>query len=97
MPQLPADFPVPPGAEQQQTDDEPLIARWRLDDHGSVAYDFYVDALPAAGYPITLTAPGGGAAIIRFETGSGEIWQIEIHEAPDDPLQTIVKLGLERP
>lgn len=98
MPELPPDFPAPPGAERQPIDEaEPLIARWRLDDHGSVAYDFYLEALPAAGYPITLTAPGGGAAMIRFEAASGEIWQVEMYAPPGDAYRTIIQLGLERP
>jgi len=77
--ELPAGFPVIAGAtpEQLQPTDEPgIIARWSSDQVGPVAYDFYVDALPAAGYPTTGLYPGGAVAIIGFQTPSGERWEL---------------------
>ena len=41
-------------------DDPGLIGLWTTDLPGSGAYDFYVVALPAAGYPIVAVYPGGG-------------------------------------
>jgi hypothetical protein len=77
--ELPVGFPVLPGAlrEQLQPTDEPgTIARWSSDQVGPVAYDFYVDALPAAGYSTTGLYPGGAVAIIAFDSPSGEGWEL---------------------
>jgi hypothetical protein len=79
--ELPAGFPVLAGAVPaalQPTDDPALIARWSTDQVGPVAYDFYVDALPAAGYPTTGLFPGGGAAVIVFRTPRGESWELAL-------------------
>jgi hypothetical protein len=75
---LPAGFPVVPGARPEALpgDDPMAIASWTSDEVGPVAYAFYVDALPAAGYPTTGLFPGGGAAIIRFATPTGATWQL---------------------
>lgn len=77
--ELPADFPVLPGAVPDQplpADDPGIIARWSTDQVGPVAYDFYVGALPAAGYPTTGLYPGGAVAVIGFQTPSGEHWEL---------------------
>jgi hypothetical protein len=75
---LPADFPVLPGARPAAVpnDDHSVIARWTSDEAGAVAYDFYVDALPDAGYPTTGLYPGGAVAIIRFEGPGAATWQL---------------------
>lgn len=77
--ELPAGFPVLPGAVPDQflpADDPGIIARWSSDQVGPVAYDFYVDALPAAGYPTMGLFPGGAVAIILFQAPSGERWEL---------------------
>lgn len=82
---LPVGFPVLPGAVQEQLqpiDELGTIARWSSDQVGPVAYDFYVDALPAAGYPITGLYPGGAVAIIAFTSPSGEGWELVLTLEP---------------
>ena len=83
--ELPPGFPVLPGAVREQlqpTDDPGTIARWSSDQVGPVAYDFYVEALPAAGYPTTGLYPGGAVAIIGFETPSDEGWELVLTLEP---------------
>lgn len=77
-PALPARFPVLPGARPEALrDDDPVtIASWTSDEVGPVAYDFYVRALPAAGYPTWGLFPGGAVAIIRFTAPGGVTWQL---------------------
>lgn len=77
---LPSGFPVLPGAvPMNMADDDPgLIGLWSSDQRGSAAYDFYVSALPAAGYPIVGLYPGGDVALIRFRSGDA-IWQMVAH------------------
>jgi hypothetical protein len=66
--ELPAEFPVPPDAVALPLPDATaVIGRWEVPGFGAPVYDFYLGALPAAGYPISAEAPGGDAAIIRFE------------------------------
>ena len=77
--ELPAGFPVLPGAVREQllpTEEPGTIARWSSDQVGPVAYDYYVDALPAAGYPTTGLYPGGAVAVIGFQLPSGEGWEL---------------------
>jgi hypothetical protein len=78
---LPSGFPVVPGAAPvpPPDDDSGLIALWESDQAGSAAYDFYVDALPAAGYPIVGLYPGGAVAVIRFLVPDGQVWQMVAH------------------
>jgi hypothetical protein len=71
---VPGAAPVPP-----PDDDSGLIALWESDQAGSAAYDFYVDALPAAGYPIVGLYPGGAVAVIRFLVPDGQVWQMVAH------------------
>ncbi len=96
-PSLPPGFPAFPGAlPAPVADDDPdLIAAWTSDQLGSAAYDFYVDALPAAGYPIEGLYPGGDFAIIRFRLAAGAIWQIVIGGLVGDP--TTIEVRLDRP
>ena len=70
-----------PGAvpASPQDSDPGLIALWESDQAGSAAYDFYVDALPAAGYPIVGVYPGGEVALIRFLAPDGQVWQMVAH------------------
>jgi hypothetical protein len=76
--ELPAGFPVLPGAvaEPLPVDEPGTIARWSSDQVGPVAYDFYVDALPSAGYPAIGLFPGGAVAVILFQTPSDERWEL---------------------
>lgn len=76
-PKLPVEFPVPAGAETTTLPEDPtVIARWTYGKPGSDAYDFYVGALPGAGYTILGQFPGGGGAIIRFQLADGRVWQV---------------------
>jgi len=92
---LPSGFPILPGASPVALadDDLGLIAAWSSDRLGSAAYDFYIDALPRAGYEIVGTYPGGDVALIRFQV-SGGIWQVV--SLPRDGRQRI-EVRLDRP
>ena len=93
---LPSGFPVLPGAVAAElpADDAGLIGLWQTDEQGSAAYDFYVDALPAAGYPIVGLYPGGAVALIRFEA-QGEVWQMVAHGTADG--RVAIEIRLDRP
>ena len=95
-PPLPSGFPVMDGAVPLPlpAGDPGLIALWESTEAGSAAYDFYVTALPAAGYEIVGLYPGGGVALIRF-TVQGEIWRVVAHGAPDG--QVAIEVRLDRP
>lgn len=95
-PALPDGFPVLPGARSEAVPDDDLstIARWTSDEVGPVAYDYYIEALPTAGYPTRGLYPGGAVAIIRFEAPGTAIWQLvltrdgdgtRIEVRPDQP------------
>jgi hypothetical protein len=94
---LPSCFPVMPGAVPMPMpqSDPALIGLWESDQVGPAGYDFYVDALPAAGYPIVGLYPGGEVAIIRFEVPDGEVWQVVLHGAADGRLA--IEIRLDRP
>jgi hypothetical protein len=94
---LPSAFPAVPGAVRMPVpDDDPgLIAWWESDQAGSAAYDFYADALPAAGYPIVGLYPGGEVAIIRFSGPDREVWQMVAHGTQDG--RTAIEIRLDRP
>ena len=93
---LPGGFPVMDGAVPMplRAGDPGLIALWESAEAGSAAYDFYVAALPAAGYEIVGLYPGGGVALIRFRV-QGEIWQVVTHGATDG--QVAIEVRLDRP
>lgn len=95
-PSLPSGFPVMAGALRLPLppDDAGLIALWETDQIGSAAYDFYVAALPAAGYPIVGHYPGGGVALIRFSVG-GQTWQVVARGAADG--RVAIEVRLDRP
>jgi hypothetical protein len=94
---LPSGFPVVPGAAPvPPPDDDPgLIALWESDQAGSAAYDFYVEALPAAGYPIVGIYPGGAVALIRFQVPDGQVWQMVARGMLDGTVA--IEVRLDRP
>jgi hypothetical protein len=53
-----------------------VIATWTYPRLGSEAYDFYLAALPKAGYTILGKYPGGAGAVIRFQLEDGRVWQV---------------------
>ena len=76
-PALPAGFPVMPGATAATLPNDPtLIARWTVNELGSAAYDFYVSALPAAGFPLVGLYPAERSALIRFGAAGGAVLQL---------------------
>jgi len=94
---VPSGFPALPGATlvPMPGDDPGLMRLWESDQPGSAAYDFYANALPAAGYPIVGLYPGGEFAIIRFGAPTGDIWQIVVRGAPDGGMA--IELRRDRP
>jgi hypothetical protein len=94
---LPSGFPVVPGAAPVlPPDDDPgLIAVWESYQAGSAAYDFYVHALPAAGYPIVGLYPGGAVAVIRFRAPDGQVWQMVARGMADGTVG--IEVRLDRP
>ena len=94
---LPSGFPVPPGAlpVPLPSDDPGLIGLWSSDRVGSAAYDFYLRALPDAGYRIVAVYPGGAAALIRFGLAGGAIWQLVLHAGPNETVA--IEVRLDRP
>lgn len=93
---MPVGFPVLPGArpEAPPEDDPAAIARWTSDEAGPVAYAFYVEALPAAGYPTRGLFPGGEVAVIRFESPAGAPWQLVLTRVGD---RTRIEVRLDLP
>lgn len=94
---LPIGFPVLPGAvPMAMADDDPgLIGLWSTGQLGSAAYDFYVVALPGAGYRIVGLYPGGDMAAIRFRVPGGAIWQMVAHGGASGVVA--VEIRLDRP
>jgi hypothetical protein len=94
---VPSGFPVLPGAAPvaMAGDDPGLLGLWESDQPGSAPYDFYVQTLPAAGYPIIGLYPGGAFAIIRFQAPAGDVWQIVVRGTPD--ARVAIELRLDRP
>ena len=79
LPDLPAGLPVMPGAQPAQPPLDPgTIAQWTVPAIGPDVYDFYLDALPAAGFAITDRFPGGSVAIIRFTTPGGSTLDLSL-------------------
>jgi len=72
VPTVPAGFPVAPGATQLGEAEHAtgLIAAWETGEVGPVVYDFYLAALPTAGFEVIGAYPGGAAATIRFRAGA---------------------------
>lgn len=94
---LPPGFPVLTGAlsAPMPNDDPGLVALWTTDLPGSGAYDFYVSALPEAGYRIVAVYPGGAGAVIRFSLPDGAIWQVLTRAVPDGTVA--IEVRLDRP
>lgn len=94
-PTPPAGFPVFPGASPAAlpADDPGVAARWITEEVGSAPYDFYVAALPAAGFAVLGSYPGGAGAVIVFEA-AGTAWQVVV--SPDGD-RLLVTLRLDRP
>lgn len=78
-PPMPSGFPVPQGAEPAllDPDDPTMIGHWFVPTMGYNVYNFYVDALPGAGFPIEGLYPGDIVAIIRFHEAS-QILQVHL-------------------
>jgi hypothetical protein len=93
---LPSGFPVLQGAVPMPLprDDPEPIALWESDRLGSAAYDFYVAALPAAGYQVIGLYPGGDVALIRFAVAHGVIWQVVVRGAADG--RAAIEIRLDR-
>ena len=76
---VPEGFPVGPGAEPVTAPaDANLLARWVTDENGADVYDFYIEALPVAGFEIEQLVPGGAAAVISFSTPDGEVFDVAL-------------------
>jgi hypothetical protein len=76
-PDLPAGFPVMPGAVAAELpSDSTVIARWTVAEVGSAAYDFYASALPRAGFRVVGLYPAERAALIRLDAPAGAVWQL---------------------
>jgi hypothetical protein len=88
---------VLPGVTEQPLppDDPEVIARWTTDKVGAIAYDFYSEALPAAGYAVEGRYPGDIGAIIRFIGPTGRLWQVAILGI--DPHTAQIEVRLDRP
>jgi hypothetical protein len=66
-----------PGAVAAPLPEDPsVVARWTVPVVGSAAYDFYLQALPGAGFSIVGSYPSERAALIRFRDRSGRTWQV---------------------
>ena len=76
---VPEGFPVSPGAEPVTPPaDTDLLARWTTDENGADVYEFYLGALPLAGFAIEQLVPGGAAAVISFSTPDGEVFDVAL-------------------
>jgi hypothetical protein len=91
----PAGFPAYPGAlpAPLPSDDPGVAARWSTGDVGAAPYDFYLEALAAAGFTVLGRYPGGGGAVIVFDA-AGTAWQVAI--GPEDD-RLLISLQLDRP
>jgi hypothetical protein len=66
-----------PHAEPARLPEDPsVVGRWTVPEVGSGPYDWYLDALPAAGFEVVGTYPSERAALIRFRDSSGRTWQL---------------------
>ena len=76
---VPEGFPVGLGAEPVTPPaDANLLARWVTEVNGAHVYDFYVEALPRAGFEIEQLVPGGAAAVISFRTPDGDVLDVAL-------------------
>jgi hypothetical protein len=92
---LPPGVPVMPDAESARLPDDPsVVARWTVPQVGSGVYDWYVKALPAAGFEIVGTYPSDRAALIRFRDSAGRTWQLLAELVGD---RTQISVQTDRP
>jgi hypothetical protein len=77
---VPAGFPIMSGSRAvEPLPREPrLVARWTSEENGARIYDFFVEALPTAGFQIDQLAPGGDAAIIVFSAPDGSQFSLSL-------------------
>jgi hypothetical protein len=92
VPPLPDGFPIHGSMEPREAG-QGSTAAWSSDAEPPAIYDFYLDALEAAGYVIDLAAPGGAAAIVRFHAADGTPYQLTL--TGSGPIT--VELGPPRP
>jgi hypothetical protein len=89
---LPEGFPVMPGAEALPLATGDLVGHWRVDEVGPAVYQYYLAALPAAGYRALQAAAG-----IRFEDRDGVAWQLDLTALGGPFDGTEIRLGRPRP
>ena len=77
---VPDGFPLMPGMEPvtHRRPEPGILARWITDADGSAVYDFYVAALPVAGFRVEQLFPGGAAAVIRFRPHDGRLLDLSL-------------------
>ena len=79
LPAVPSGLPVMPGAQAADPPTQPgSIAHWTVDAIGPDVYNYYLDALPDAGFAILGRFPGGNVAIIRFATPDGDRFDLAL-------------------
>ncbi len=84
-----------PGAEAEHLPgDRDVVARWTVDQVGSAPYEWYLGALPAAGFEIVGTYPSERAALIRFRDVAGRTWQLLAELVGD---RTQISVQTDRP
>lgn len=78
--EVPAGFPIMPRsvAVEPLPTELGLLGRWTSAANGSEVYEFFVGALPAAGFRIVELLPGGSVAVIRLTTSSGAELDLEL-------------------
>jgi hypothetical protein len=89
--QVPAGLPVVPRAEPVDPDPG-VIGRWEVAAIGPDVYQFYLDALPAAGFVVTDRYPGGNVAVIRFATPDGTSLDLALVGVGEDSSRTRIDL-----
>lgn len=91
-PAMPDGFPVHDSMERVGTPPG-ATAAWTSGAIPPDVYDYYLDALPDAGFEIDLEAPGGTVAILRFHASDGTRYQLDMNGS--DPIA--ITLGAPRP
>lgn len=91
-PVMPGGFPVHDSMEQVEPPPG-ATAAWTSDAIPPDVYDYYLDALPDAGFELDLEAPGGTVAILRFHASDGTEYQLDMNGS--DPIA--ITLSAPRP